>query len=275
MYQCVAIYGTVGTAAIDVAPDVRYVVAVIVEGDGLSDVGIGDMHDGIAIDSAHLLVGCSLRLRQTLTASIYRTVDVATDDVHQGAILACCISCFCIDYTGIRINLGFADWLDGIIRVLVLRTHVSHISTAKDLAIDLSLIRYLYQGDSVNSGYILEVDAICCFRCYTSTTTKYITIYIATTDIDFCTCICCVVANLSGSIVFDLVRITESATIYTVKEGITCYDYLGSLGYFAGISATQNTEDGEVWNTLGIIEDWEGSGIGIAVCIAVGTGAFA
>ena len=140
MYQGVAINGTVGTAAIDVAPDVRYVVAIIVEGDGLGDVGIGDMNNGVAIDSAHLLVGCSLRLRQTLTATIYRTIDVAADDVYQGAILACCISCFCIDYTGFRINLGFAAWLVCIIRVRNLRTHVSHISTAKDLAIDLRLI---------------------------------------------------------------------------------------------------------------------------------------
>ena len=190
MYQGVAINGTVGTAAIDVAPDVRYGVAVIVDGDVLGEVGIGDMNNGVAIDSAHLLVGCSLRLRQTLAASIYRTEDVATDDVYQGAILLCIISCFCIDYTGFRINLGFADWLDGIIRVVVLRTHISHISTAKDLTIDLSLIRYLYLGDSVDSGYILEVDAICCFRCYTSTTAKYITIYIASIDKDFCTCIC-------------------------------------------------------------------------------------
>ena len=60
-----------------------------------------------------------------------------------------------------------------------------------------------------------------------------------------------------------------------MKEGITCYEYLGSSGYFAGISATQDSEDGEVWNTLGIVEDREGSGIGIAVCFAVGTGAFA
>ena len=142
MYQCVAIYGTVGTAAIDVAPYVRYGFAVIIEGDGIggSCRSIGNVNDGIAIDSTHLLIGCSLRLRQTLTATIYRTVDVAADDVHQGAILACCISCFCIDYTGFRINLGFAAWLVCIIRVRNLRTHVSHISTAKDLAIDLRLI---------------------------------------------------------------------------------------------------------------------------------------
>ena len=140
MYQGVAINGTVGTAAIDVAPDVRYVVAIIVEGDGLGDVGIGDMNNGVAIDSAHLLVGCSLRLRQTLTATIYRTIDVAADDVYQGAILAWYISCFRIDHTGFRIYIGFADWLVFIISCISFRTYVSHISTAKDPTIDLCLV---------------------------------------------------------------------------------------------------------------------------------------
>ena len=273
MYQGVAIYGTVSTTAIDVAPDVWYGVAVIIEGDGIggSSRSIGNVNDGIAIDSTYLLIECSLRLRQTLTATIYRTEDVAADDIHQGTILVCTIGGFRIQFAGFWINLGFSDWLVGIISRISFWTNVSHISTAKDPTIDLSLIRHLHHGTSVDTGYILEGDTISCFRCYTGTTAEYITIDIGTIDMNFGMISCLVTSNLSGGIVFGLVRITESATIYTVKEGITCYGNLGTSGYDAGISATQDTEDGEVRNTLGVVEDWEGSGIGIAV----GTGAFA
>ena len=43
-----------------------------------------------------------------------------------------------------------------------------------------------------------------------------------------------------------------------MKEGLTIYGYLGTLGYGAGISATQYTQNGEVRNTLGVVEDRDG-----------------
>ena len=40
-----------------------------------------------------------------------------------------------------------------------------------------------------------------------------------------------------------------------MQEGLAVYSNLGVLGYGSGISTTQNAQYGEVWDTLGIVED--------------------
>ena len=43
-----------------------------------------------------------------------------------------------------------------------------------------------------------------------------------------------------------------------MKEGLTIYGYLGTLGYGSCISATQYTQNSEVRNTFGVVEDRDG-----------------
>ena len=44
-----------------------------------------------------------------------------------------------------------------------------------------------------------------------------------------------------------------------MKEGLTVDGYLGTFGYGSCISATQYTQDGEVRNTFGVVENRDGS----------------
>ena len=52
-----------------------------------------------------------------------------------------------------------------------------------------------------------------------------------------------------------------------MQEGISIYGYFGTSGHGAGISATQYTQDSEVWNTLGVVEDWDGCLCGVSAAV--------
>ena len=75
------------------------------------------------------------------------------------------------------------------------------------------------------------------------------------------------ITNLTCRIICILVRVAESTAIYTVQEGVAIYGYLGASVHGAGISATQYAQDGEVWNTLGVVEDWDGSLCGVSAVV--------
>ena len=66
----------------------------------------------------------------------------------------------------------------------------------------------------------------------------------------------CVAADASCLVICcSSIRVAESATIYTVQEGIAIHSYLGVIFYGTSIATTQCTEDGEVRNALRVIED--------------------
>ena len=52
-----------------------------------------------------------------------------------------------------------------------------------------------------------------------------------------------------------------------MQEGVAIYGYLGASVHGAGISATQYAQDGEVWNTLGVVEDRDGSLCGVSAVV--------
>ena len=93
MHQGVAVYSAVCTTAIDVVPDVWHGIAVIIESDGIDGCSrsIGNVNDGVAIDATHLVILLSLFSAKTLAATEYRTEDITTDDIHQGAVVCCSI----------------------------------------------------------------------------------------------------------------------------------------------------------------------------------------
>ena len=53
-----------------------------------------------------------------------------------------------------------------------------------------------------------------------------------------------------------------------MQEGISIYGYLGTSGHGAGISATQYTQNGEVRNTLGVVEDRDGCSLFVFSAVA-------
>ena len=89
MHQGVAVYRTVGTATIDIVPDVWHGIAGIIECDGIGGCSrrIGYVNEGVAVDSAYLVIMLCRLFAKTLAATEYRTEDVTADDIHPGAIV--------------------------------------------------------------------------------------------------------------------------------------------------------------------------------------------
>ena len=87
MHQGIASYRTIGTTAIDVVPDVWHGIAVVIECDGIDGCSrsVGNVNEGIAVDATHLVIMLSRLSAKTLAATEYRTEDIATGDIHQGA----------------------------------------------------------------------------------------------------------------------------------------------------------------------------------------------
>ena len=93
MHQGIASYRTVGTAAIDIVPDVWHGIAVIIECDGIDGCSrsVGNVNEGVAVDATHLVIILSRLFAKTLAATENRTEDVATCDIHQGAEILCIV----------------------------------------------------------------------------------------------------------------------------------------------------------------------------------------
>ena len=124
---------------------------------------------------------------------------------------------------------------------------------------DLGFIGNLNLGIADDSSHVGEVDACSSLWCHTCTTAENIAIDISAFYVNFRTRTFVInITNLSCRIVFILVRIAESTTIYSVKEGVSIYGYHGTPGHGAGISSAQYTQDGEVRNTLGVVENRDG-----------------
>ena len=176
MHQGVAVYSAIGTTAIDVVPYVWHGISLIIERDGMGSIGVGDMNDGVAVDSSHLVVLLSLLFEKTLAAAIYRTEDVATDDIHQGTIVFSLVWNNVIDFSIYGIYFSMAQWLAAVVWLITCRSYICHISTAINLTIYLGIIRYLNHGIAVDTSYVGERSGISCLWCNTGSTTEYVAI---------------------------------------------------------------------------------------------------
>ena len=186
MHQSVAIYCTIGTAAIDVVPDGWHGITVIIECDGI-DCGsrsIGNVDEGVAVDTTHLFVFWGFNFRQTLATAKYGTEDVAADDIYTRIVITCLIALAGIYLTRFGVYACNTCRFLTIIRfiIFIFFTNIRNVSTAINLAIDFGIIGNLYKGSSFDTCYIGEVNVfflLCFLWFYASTTAKYIAIDIS------------------------------------------------------------------------------------------------
>ena len=65
----------------------------------------------------------------------------------------------------------------------------------------------------------------------------------------------CIATHLTCDVILCLcVWVTEAAAIDAMEERVAIDGHLGVIRHRAGISSSEHSEDGKVWNTLGVVE---------------------